>query len=145
MAGFKTVEGELVRPYRFGRPSKLTKQLLQKAWDYVESVDNMSVATLLPTRERLALTLGINRDTLYQWEDENKDFSDICKTLDMLQADKTIQNSLIGRYAPGTSAIILSKHGYVKTEQQDTTVNVVTPLLGGASKDVNALSANDDD
>lgn len=120
MAG-TAIEGELVRPYRFGRPSKLTKELLKKAWEYVEQADNMNVNTLLPTKERLALNLGINRDTLYKWMDENKDFSDICKTLDMIQADKVIQNSLIGRYAPGTSAIILSKHGYIKQEQTDLT------------------------
>lgn len=121
MAGIKTVEGELVRPYRFGRPSKLTKQLLQTAWDYVEDADNMNTNTLLPTKERLALKLKISNETLYKWIGENKDFSDICKTLDQIQADKLIQNSLVGRYAPGTSAIMLSKHGYVKQEQQDIT------------------------
>lgn len=120
MAGI-AVEGELVRPYRFGRPSKLTKQLLQKAWEYVERADNMNVNVLLPTKERLALELGINKDTLYQWAQENKDFSDVCHTLDLIQADKAMQNGLMGRYQPAITAIVLSRHGYVRQEQTDVT------------------------
>jgi hypothetical protein len=141
----KTVEGELVRPYRFGRPSKLTHELLDKAREYVTNADNMSANTLLPTRERLCLTLGIFKDTMWRWEKENEDFSDVCKHLDMLQADKALQNGLMGRYQPAITAIVLSRHGYVKTEQVDSTVNVVQPLLGGLSKDTDALPADNDD
>jgi hypothetical protein len=117
----KTVEGELVRPYTFGRPSKLTKQLLQKARDYVEQADNMNVNVLLPTKERLARILGITRETLYKWCEENNDFSDICKDLDQVQADKLVQNGLMGRYTPGITAIMMSKHGYIRQEQTDVT------------------------
>jgi hypothetical protein len=116
-----TVEGELVNPYRFGRPSKLTVELLQKARDYVEASDNMNANVLLPTKERLARTLGITRETLDQWKKENSDFSDICKDLDMIQADKAMQNGLMGRYQPAITAIVLSRHGYVRMEQQDIT------------------------
>jgi hypothetical protein len=121
MAGLKTVEGELLRPYRFGRPSKLTKELLDKGWEYAENSDDMSASTLLPTRERLCLTLGIHKETMNIWERENKDFSDLCRYLDMIQADKAMQNGLMGRYQPAITAIVLSRHGYIRQEQTDVT------------------------
>lgn len=133
MASFPTVNGTLVNQYTFGRPSKLTEELLDKAREYVGKQDNMSAATLLPTRERLCLVLGITRDTLVRWEKENDDFSDICKNLDILQAEKLIQNGLVGRYTPAITAIMLSKHGHVKTEQVDNKHEMVNPILGGAS------------
>lgn len=138
----KTVtEGELVRPYTFGRPSKLTHDLLDKAREYVNTSDNMSANTLLPTRERLCLTLGITRETLSQWEKENTDFSDICKHLDLLQADKAMQNGLMGRYQPAITAIVLSRHGYVRKEENDTKVHMVQPII--SLEDTNAVHRDD--
>lgn len=52
-----------------------------------------------------------------------------------------MQNGLMGRYQPAITAIVLSRHGYVKTEQVDNTHKVVTPIMG--LEDTNAILGND--
>jgi hypothetical protein len=106
-----------------GRPTKLTPELLELAKNYVAEGDTMSPTSLLPTVERLALLLNVHRDTLYQWEKENQDFSDILSDLKYTQGDKLIQNSLIGRYNANISKMMLSKHGYVEQTATDITSN----------------------
>lgn len=102
-----------------GRPTSLTPELTEKAWEYVDSSDNMGVQALLPTIERLALTLEVSRETLYQWESLSEEFSDILNKLRAIQADKLIQNGLLSRYSPVMSKMMLSKHGYVEESKQE--------------------------
>lgn len=134
----KAIEGELVRPYTFGRPSKLTVELLTRAREYVEQSDNMSATTLLPTKERLARVLGITRETLYKWCNENTDFSDICHDLDLIQADKAMQNGLMNRYNSSITAIVLSRHGYVRKEETESTETVTHKYEQLEDKDIDA-------
>lgn len=100
------------------RPTKLTDELLEQARIYLGEHD-ISVGTLLPTIEGLARRLQITRETLYQWEKDNEGFSDILEDIRQLQADKLIQNSIIGRYNPAISKMMLSKYGYVEKTEQD--------------------------
>lgn len=104
-----------------GRPSKLTPELLELAQEYVTTNDTMNPTSLLPTIERLAIILDVSRDTLYDWEKENEEFSYILRTLRNSQADKLIQNSLIGRYNGVISKLMLSKHGYIEQTATDLT------------------------
>lgn len=139
------LQGEIVRK-GFGRPTKVTPQLIKDAWDYVKLTSEFSYQ-MLPTIEGLSLAIKVDRTTIYDWEnkDVNKDFSNIIKQLRAAQAEKLIQLSLHGKYNPMISKLMLSKHGYVEKTEQDTTVNVVQPLLGGLSKDTDALPADHDD
>lgn len=102
-----------------GRPTKLTPELVDKAHEYLAETSVMGVHALLPTIEGLALLLKINRETLRMWEQENEEFSGILGELRQAQAQKIIQNVLIGRYNPLISKLLLSKHGYI--EQSDVT------------------------
>lgn len=104
-----------------GRPSKLTPEVIKLAQDYVSASDNMGVHQLLPTIERLALTLDVHRDTLQEWEKVNVQFSVILGRLRAIQADKLLQNSLLGRYNPVISKLMLSKHGYIEKREEDIT------------------------
>jgi len=119
-------------PKPFGRPTKLTAELIYKAREHVEAFD-VSTYTLLPTIEGLALELRISRDTVYEWEKENTDFSDIVTELRAKQANKLIQNSLAGKYNASIAKLILSgKHGYVEKSEQDLTTNgkdIIQPIL----------------
>lgn len=120
-----------------GRPTKLTNEAIETAKAYVSELDTMIPTSLLPTVERLAIKLDVHRDTLYEWakipgrnEGEalkvynarvrlNVAFSDIFTRLLAVQSDKLLQNSLIGRYNPVISKLMLSKHGYVDTQKVD--------------------------
>lgn len=105
------------------RPTKLTPELVKQAQDYVARTKNIGVHELLPTIEGLALELGINRDTIYEWEKDNTEFSDIVNDLRAAQGQKLIQNSLIGRYNPTIAKLILSgKHGYVEKSEVDNNI-----------------------
>lgn len=143
MAG-KTVTGEVVKR-GFGRPTKLDSELIAKAWEYVQRTGEFSYQ-LLPTIEGLSLAMNISRETIYKWEsdDVSTEFSDIVKRLRACQAEKLLQNGLMGRYNPMITKLMLSKHGYVEKTEQDTNINVVQPLLGGLSKNNDALPADHD-
>jgi len=106
---------------RTGRPSSLTEELIDKAYAYLEETSNLSTTALLPTIEGLALHLHISRDTLYEWEKENNDFSDILEELRQAQANKIMQNSMLNRYNSTISKLMLSKHGYIDKSEQDVT------------------------
>lgn len=106
-----------------GRPTKLSPELLKQARDYVAEGDTMSPTSLLPTIERLSILLGVHKDTLYEWEKEDKGFSDVLMYLRSVQGDKLIQNSLIGRYNANISKMMLSKHGYVEKTEVDQNIS----------------------
>lgn len=116
------------------RPLEITEELLVKARKFIEERSNVSVHSLLPTIEGLALELGIHRDTVYAWEEAGEkspeeenysellaEFSDIVKELRSAQAEKLIQNGLQTRYNPMMAKLMLSKHGYVEKSEQDIT------------------------
>lgn len=121
-----------------GRKTKLTPELVQVSKDYLKANDALGQAALLPTIERLALTLGVSRDSLYEWSGKKtklgKEFSDILEQLKASQADKLIQNGVVGRYNSTITKLMLSKHGYVESQQIDhTTKGQPMPLLGGTT------------
>jgi len=106
-----------------GRPTKLNNELIEDAKKFLTTFD-VSVATLLPTIEGLALYLHISRETVYEWEKENEEFSDIVKELRSRQAEKLIQNALANRYNASIAKLILSgKHGYVEKTEVDQNIS----------------------
>jgi len=119
---------------KMGRPTKLTPQAIATAWEYLQVTGDISAFQLLPTIEGLAEALDVTRETLYDWEKVNDDFSDIIKRLRQKQAQKLIQNSLVNKYNPLISKLLLSKHGYVERTEQDTNIKVVSPILSGMAK-----------
>lgn len=107
-----------------GAPTKLTDELITSAQEYLNECETFA-STMLPTIEGLALSLNVNRDTVYAWETDNinQQFSDIIKRLRSAQAQKLIQNSLQGRYNPMIAKLLLSKHGYVEKQEVDTNIS----------------------
>ena len=99
-----------------GRPTKYTEELIAQAQAYLSKLPQ----TDLPTIEGLAISLRISRDTIYEWEKEYIDFSDIVEELRAKQAEKLIQYGLQGRYNPTIAKLILSgKHNYVEKSEVD--------------------------
>lgn len=116
------------------RPTKYTEELVANAEKYLSSY-----TTLIPTIEGLALHLGISRETVYAWKDDEdkQQFSDIVDKILATQSAKLIEGGLSGEYNASITKLILSgKHGYVEKSNQDITTNgkdLPQPIMGGVS------------
>lgn len=107
-----------------GRPTTYSDEMAKDAWDYVQQFANdegkgENLKVNLPTIEGLALFLGISRSTLYLWQKEHSQFSDIIETLQQKQASVLINNGLSGNYNPTIAKVLLTKHGYTDKQEID--------------------------
>jgi hypothetical protein len=94
-------------------------QLIKSDGDKSTTFDN-KLKVRLPTIEGLAVYLKIHRDTIYAWEKEHEEFSDIIAELRFKQAEALINNGLSGDYNSTIAKVLLTKHGYrdeIKQEQ----------------------------
>lgn len=112
-----------------GRPTKFTPELIERAREYLNTYE-----TLIPTMEGLSLYLGVNRDTLYDWDNKKLDdgFSDILSRLKAEQGSKLIDGALGGKYNATIAKLILSgRHNYIEKREQDITTGgeSISPVL----------------
>lgn len=133
---------------RMGAPMKLTRDSVDKAKEYYlnvavdrpekhpESGVITGVEVNLPTKEGLALYLGVTRKTLYNWAEEDeaawehltdeeaelkKDFLYIFDCIMSEQAKRLINKGLAGKYNSLIGKLLLGKHGY--KDMTDMTTN----------------------
>lgn len=122
-----------------GRPSKLTPELIEKARGYLATCHATPIETEkggvsyvdvhLPKVVSLALMLGINKDTVYNWckdiegEDNTlrQEFYDIVKEVNAKQEEMLMDKGLGGLFQPKTTGMLLSKHGYSEKIETDIT------------------------
>lgn len=145
-----------------GRPTKLTEELLDLARGYLfecndkyeqvvkqvnkgtgnETIENKLIVCF-PSVAGLARTMGISRDTIYEWCKPNKEISDslteqekeeqekvnnlcdelsqIVKDIQTEQEKRLLDNGLAGTYNPMITKLILGKHGYSEKTETDLT------------------------
>lgn len=106
------------------RPTDFNSKILEDSWNYVQQFANDlrvkdKLTVNLPTIEGLALYLEISRSTLYLWQKEHKEFSDIIEILQQKQAQVLINNGLSGDYNPTIAKVLLTKHGYTDKQEID--------------------------
>jgi hypothetical protein len=118
-----------------GRPTKLTRELIDKAAGYLGTC-----VGVLPTKEGFALYLNISRSTVYEWIELDtplgRSFSDIFENIMAEQGMRLINGGLYGRFNPTITKLMLTKHDYTDRVQTDLTTNgkdLPMPILGGAS------------
>jgi hypothetical protein len=119
-----------------GRPTDYSKEILEKAQEYLDSCQDEEVQLVkleneekgytsyenklrvdLPSIEGLARHLEVSRSTPYEWAKQHPEFSDILKDIKLEQAKRLINNGLSGDYNSTITKLILTKHGYSdKTE-----------------------------
>lgn len=121
-----------------GRPTDYGQHVIDASLKYIEScIDDEyefhksrgttsdsfeeKVRTKLPKIEGLALHLKVSRDTIYEWEKQHKEFSDILEQVRQLQAERLIDGAISGRYNAAITKLLLAKHGY--RESTDVTTD----------------------
>lgn len=106
-----------------GRPVEYTEDVPNKVGEYVDyCFENKE----LPTRAGLAVYIGISKQTLFTWEDKNKQLLDSLKKMDALQENEVWQKALKGEYNSNIAKLLLFNHGYsdkVQTDNTNTNLN----------------------
>lgn len=101
---------------KVGRPLEYGPEMIEKAKKYLEecqdSVKNGKIEVKFPNKGGMAIYLGVNRDTLFDWAEKYPEFSDIMKELMAKQEEKLLNGGLSGNYNSTIAKLILSKHGY---------------------------------
>lgn len=110
-----------------GRPTDYSEQIAIDSWDYIsrcaDTYKDNRLTVNLPSIEGLAFHLEVSRSTIYLWQKEHQEFSDILEVLLQKQAQSLLNNGLSGAYNSTIAKLILTKHGYTdKTEVDQKTV-----------------------
>lgn len=92
-----------------GRPTKYIPEVIYPLIDeYLESCGKEQ--TELPTVEGLALKLGINPDTVYEWDKKYPEFSEYLKKISAKQKNQLINDGMYGgKEVNASMAIFLLK------------------------------------
>lgn len=117
-----------------GRPQTYSEEYVKKAEEYLLSCKDFDIErqttrgnetvtrVKVPTKGGLAIYLGVNRDTLYDWSQKYEMFSDVMEKIAAEQEDRLINNGLAGTYNPTISKVLLTKHGYTEKIETDQTI-----------------------
>jgi len=97
----------------------LTRTIIYK--DGTEKEEEYEVANDLPTFIGFAHLIGVCRDTLYEWADKHKPFSDSMKKARELQERNWRICSLKGLYNPAFT-IFMGKNVFKWSDRQDVSV-----------------------
>jgi len=99
-----------------GRPTKYNKEIQAKADDYVE---NFSDHNKVPSIVGLALYLKLNPDTMYDWRDKHKAFSETLATCKQTQEVVLLDKGLTNEFNATIVKLMLHNHGYSDKVEQD--------------------------
>jgi DNA-binding transcriptional regulator YiaG len=132
-----------------GRPTIYNEELLEKAREYLNASEDEEEQQMiglsakgtelfknklrvnLPSIEGLSRFLGVSRETIYAWEKEKEEFSDIINNLRAKQAEALINKGLSGDYNSTIAKVLLTKHGYTDKIESDVTSKgeSINPIL----------------
>lgn len=109
-----------------GRPTVYKPAILRKAKHYLANYEEYDDE--IPSIAGLADTLGVARDSLYEWakHDDKKEFSDTIKAIRVKQERVLLNNGLNGTFNSKIAGIVLLNHGYSDkpTEQAGSKITV---------------------
>lgn len=120
-----------------GRPTKYDPKMILEIQEYLKGAipENMKI----PTIEGIALKLGVNRDTLYEWAKKYPEFSDTIEESRILQKQYLMEIGIFGgKEINATIVALLLKvnHDMVETTKTDiTSGGKPIPILGNVSTD----------
>jgi hypothetical protein len=113
-----------LRKHPGGRPTKYIPEVIYpKIEEYISRCGREQ--TSLPTIEGLALYLGVNPDTLFEWDKRHPEFSESLKKILALQKKQLIDDGLYGgKEVNAAMAIFLLKANHGMKEEPQVQVNV---------------------
>lgn len=104
-----------------GRPTSYTEDMQIKAQSYIDTKQ-----PTIHSAVGLCRHLGVSRQTIYDWGDKHPEFLDILSQVNELQEQELLDGGLSGGFNATIAKLVLGKHGYRDTVQQETVVtNVV--------------------
>lgn len=114
-----------------GRPTKYIPEVIYpKIEEYLSMCGKENME--LPTVEGLSIHLGVNPDTIFEWNKVHPEFSDYLKKIAALQKNQLMNDGMYGGKEVNSSmAIFLLKavHGLKDNEGQVNVQVNVTPIL----------------
>lgn len=111
------------------RPTAYDEQKHQAAIDYIEGGWE-AAGDAIPSAVGMAIEIGVNRDTLYQWAEDEREcdnlgkFSDTLKQCQDRQHRVSLNGGIKGDFNPTITKLVLANHGYSEKAQVDTNVKV---------------------
>lgn len=100
-----------------GRPTEYRAEFTDFAHKYLSSCKDIyadnRLQVHLPSVEGFAAFIGVSRDTLYEWAEKHKEFSDTLERLKQEQHQRLVNSGLSGVYNATIAKLMLtSNHGY---------------------------------
>lgn len=116
----KLIKRAKKRKVLMGRPTKYNASLIDRTKEYLLMCGREQ--TKLPTKQGLALFLGVDDETLNEWAKEHKDFSATLKELMLTQADQLINDGIYGgKEVNSTIVKLLLQNNHGMKERTDVT------------------------
>lgn len=100
-----------------GRPTKYSEEIIKKTRNYIENYRNFG--EVIPSIEGLALVLGVNRDTIYEWKNKFKEFSDMVEALQLKQTKILLNLGLLNKINFSIAKLLLAKQGYAEKQEME--------------------------
>jgi hypothetical protein len=102
-----------------GRPSKYNEEMIEKAQDYIDN-HFTKYHDAIPMVEGLAMELGVDKSTIYEWEKHYPDFSHTVRGLMTSQGRSLINGALNGTLKEKTAGLLLGvNHGMIPKSATD--------------------------
>jgi hypothetical protein len=109
-----------------GRPSKLTPEIVERAYDYLQHFEKYG--DVIPSAAGLAVACEVSEQTVYNWDCEaNAEFLGLLAKIKTKQQQVLITKGLSGDFNAAITKLVLRKHGYHDRVEQ-------TGADGGAIK-----------
>lgn len=103
-----------------GRPTKYSAAVLEASRTYLNTYE--SLGDVVPSAVGLAVYLQVSKATLYNWADEHRPFLDMLAEINAAQEHRLINKGLDSTFQPTITKLVLSKHGYHDTHDQNVTL-----------------------
>ncbi|MEO1945262.1 MAG: terminase small subunit [Candidatus Thioglobus sp.] len=99
-----------------GRPTKYTKEMQEKADEYLATYHKDSV---VPSVASLSLYLDLSDSTIYDWKAKHPNFSRTLRNIKKKQEAELLNKGLTSEFNPTIVKLMLHNHGYSDKVEQD--------------------------